>query len=96
MRGSKRRPIDLNLPLRPLDPNSRFGRLKAIRIRRDAEVCKGDAVGGVLAAGGRGEGQEHGGHFVCAGGVFFDGCDDGGGFAVGGGDGVVEGLEAPG
>ena len=53
-------------------------------------------MGGMLAAGGGGEGQQDGSVLVGAGAVFFDGCEDGGGFAVGGGDGVVEGLEAPG
>ena len=96
MRRPKRRPIDLNLSLRPLDANSRFGRIEAIRVCRDAEACKGDAVGGVFAAGGRGEGEQDGGVLVSAGAVLFDGCEDGGGFAVRGGDGVVEGLEAPG
>lgn len=95
VRGSERRPIDLNLSLRSLDPNSRFGRIESIRQCRDAEVCKGDAVSGMFAAGGRGEGKQDGGFFVGAGAVLFDRCEDGGGFAVGGGDGVVEGLEAP-
>ena len=47
------------------------------------------------AAGGGGEGEEHGGFFVGACGVFFDGGEDGRGFAVRGGHRVVEGLEAP-
>lgn len=73
-----------------------FGGVEAIRVGRDAEVGEGDAVGGMCAAGGGGEGEQDGSVFVGAGGVFLDGCEDGGGFAVGGGDDVVEGLEAPG
>ena len=53
-------------------------------------------MGGVGAARGGGEGEEDGGFFVGAGGVSFDGGEDGGGLAVRGWDGVVEGLEAPG
>lgn len=95
MRGSKRRPIDLDLSLGSLDANGRSGRIEAIRVRGDAEARQGDAVGG-FAAGCGGEGEQDRGVFVGAGGVFFDGGEDGGGFAEGSGDGVVEGLEAPG
>lgn len=95
-RGSERGPVDLHLPFGPLDANGRSGGVEAVGIGRDAEVCEGDAVGGVGAARGGGEGEEDGGFFVGAGGVSFDGGEDGGGLAVRGWDGVVEGLEAPG
>ena len=52
-------------------------------------------MGGVGTVGGGGEGEDHGGLFVGAGGVFFDGGGHDGGFALGGGDGVIEGLETP-
>ena len=52
-------------------------------------------MSGVLAVWGGGEGEDHGGLFVGAGGVFFDGGGDGWRFALRGGDGVVEGLETP-
>lgn len=101
-RRSRRRPIDLDLAFGALDADGRPGGIPTVRVRRDAEVCERDAVRrmGCRAAGvgGGGEGQEDGGVFVGPrGGVFLDGGEDGGrGFAVGGGDGVVEGLEAPG
>ena len=52
-------------------------------------------MSGVLAVWGGGEGENHGGFFVGAGGVSFNGGGDGWGFALRGGDGVVEGLETP-
>ena len=89
----------MDLAFRALDAYSRFSAIEAVRVGGDAEAGESDAVSGVcaVAAGGGGEGEEHGGVFVGAGGgVFVHSGEDGGGFAVGGGDGVVERLEAPG
>lgn len=96
MRGSKRRPVDLDLAFGALDADGRPGRVVGVDVGTDAQVGEGDAVRG--GGGGRGgEGQDHGGHFVGAGaGVFVDGADDGGRLAGGGGLRVVEGLEDPG
>ena len=67
----------------------------SVWIGGDAEVCERDAVGGVRAVRGGGEGEEYGGLLVGAGGVGFYGGGDVRGFAGGIGDGVVEGLETP-
>ena len=95
MRRSKSRPTNLYFAFCALDADRGTGRVVPVWVGGDAEVCESDAVGGVGAVGGGGEGQDHGGFFVGAGGVFFDGGGYGGGFALRGGDGVVEGLETP-
>lgn len=95
MLRSEGRPRNLNLPFRALDPDRRICGIIPIRIGGDAEIRKGDAVGCLLASGGGGEGEEHGGFFVGACGVFFYGGEDGGGFSLGRGDGVINRLKTP-
>lgn len=95
MRRAEGWATDLNFALCTLNADSGTGCVVAVWVGSDAEVCESDAVGGVRAVGGGGEGEDHGGFFVSAGGVFFDGGGYGGGFALGGGNGVVEGLETP-
>lgn len=95
MRWPKSRSTNLDFAFSALNADRRAGCVVPIGVGSDAEVCESDAVGGVRAVGGGGEGEDHGGFFVGAGGVFFDGGGYGGGFALGGGDGVVEGLETP-
>ena len=92
---SKSRSTNLDFALCALDTDSGAGCVVSVWVGSDAEICERDAVSVVRAVGGGGEGEDHGGFFVGAGGVFFDGGCYGGGFAVGGGDGVVEGLETP-
>jgi hypothetical protein len=53
-------------------------------------------VGVAAELGGAGEGEQHGGHLVGAGGVLFERGNDGRGLTCGFGLGVVEGLEYPG
>lgn len=67
----------------------------SVWVGSDAEICHSDAVRGVLAVWGGREGENHGGFFVGASGVSFDGGGDSWRFALRGRDGVVEALETP-
>ena len=95
MRRSERRPADLNLPFGALYPNSGTRGVMSVWVGCDAEICQSDAVRGVLAVGGGREGEDHGGFFVGASGVSFNGGGDRWRFSLRGGDGVVDGLETP-
>ena len=70
--------VDLDLAEGALDADAGSCCVEAVGIRGDAQVCEGYAVGAVLravggadgsGAGSGGEGEDHGGHFVGAGGV---------------------------
>ena len=95
MRRAESRTRDLDFAFCALNADRGTGCVVPVWVGGDAEVCESNAMGGVRAVGGGGEGEDHGGFLVGAGGVLFDGGGDGGGFAVGGRDGVVEGLETP-
>ena len=92
---SERWPADLYFAFCALDADGWSGSVMPIWIGSNAEIRQRDTMRCMIAAQCGGKGEQDGGLFVDAGSVFFDGGEDGGGFAGRGGDGMVDGLEAP-
>jgi hypothetical protein len=87
---------DLDFALVALDADGWACATLAVGVGSCAESGGGDTVGVAAEFGRAGEGEQHGGHLVGAGGVLFERGNDGGGLTGGFGLGVVEGLEYPG
>lgn len=97
VRGSERRPVDLELAFSALDADGGSSDAFAVRVGRDAQVGQSDAHGGFGVVRGAGECEEDGGGFVDAGLVVMDHLGgDGWGFALLRWENVVKGLEDPG
>ena len=86
---------DLDFTLVALDADGWASAAFAVGVRGCAESGGSNAVGIATELRGTGEGDQHGGHFVGAGGVLLEGGNNGGCLACGFGLGEVEGLEDP-